>query len=194
VFGIFGRLEPFKGQLLFLRAFSKVLERFPDAKLLICGGPMDSPFAGMLRDEISKRSLSQSVVLAGPSENFDSPIASIYAACDVIVNSRLDPEPFGLSVIEGMLMGKPLLVHASGGPRETVMDGANGWHINAPTEEAFKEGIVRSLDARKRWKQIGDNARQRALDHFTHVKAGGRILSIITEVSGLSPTKKHMSR
>lgn len=179
VFGIFGRILPFKGQLIFIRAMAHVLTRYPSMRLLICGGPVESAYGTELRQEISALSLEGKVVLSGTDAELGIAIPRLYAMCDVIVNSRLDPEPFGLSVIEGMLMRKPLLVHASGGPAETVDDGKDGWHIGAPTVDAFKSGLLRTMGERESWRQKGENARAHALREFTNVHAAERILSIM---------------
>jgi len=179
VFGIFGRILPFKGQLIFIRAMARVLKRYPSIRLLICGGPVEGAYGAELRREISAHSLEGKVVLSGTDAELGIAIPRLYAMCDVIVNSRLDPEPFGLSIIEGMLMRKPLLVHASGGPAETVDDGIDGWHIEAPTVASFECGLLRAMSERESWCQKGENARAHALREFTNIHAAERILSIM---------------
>ena len=71
-----------------------------------------------------------------------------YDAIDFAVNSRIDPEPFGLSVVEAMLAGRPVLVHALGGPAETVVDGVTGWHVAEATSESFAAGLRRIMQDR----------------------------------------------
>lgn len=179
VFSIFARLLPFKGQRIFLEAFASLAGRYPEIRLLIVGGPLDSSFAAELRSAIISHGLTGRVVLAGTAAELGIPIPDLYAISDVVVNCRLDPEPFGLSVIEGMLMSKPLLVHASGGPSETVLDGVDGWHMSLPTVDAFRQGIVRAVEARPQWREIGANARHHALEEFTDEKFVLRLIKIL---------------
>lgn len=179
VFGIFARVVPFKGQLEFVQAFAAALPSFPDMRLLICGGPLDSAYAAKLTGEIDRLGLNGAVHLSGPSDDLADPLTSLYAMCDVIVNARLDPEPFGLSVIEGMMMGKPLLVHALGGPAETVIDRADGWHVDDPSPAGFERGIRRAMADRARWPAIGGQAAVHARESFTDVQAARRILAIM---------------
>lgn len=179
VFGIFARMIPFKGQLEFVQAFAAALPSFPDMRLLICGGPLDGDYAAKLKGEIDRLELNGAVHLSGPSDDLADPLPSLYAMCDVIVNARIDPEPFGLSVIEGMMMGKPLLVHALGGPAETVIDGADGWHVDDPAPAGFEQGIRRAMADRARWPAIGRQAAAHARESFTHVQAARRILAIM---------------
>jgi glycosyltransferase involved in cell wall biosynthesis len=103
-----------------------------------------------------------------------------YGLLDVAVNSRIDAEPFGLSVIEAMMMGKPVLVHALGGPAETVIDGRTGWHMPGPRIEDMQAGIARAIGQRAQWGQLGMQARQHALDHFTVTPAARQLNQILT--------------
>jgi glycosyltransferase involved in cell wall biosynthesis len=87
-------------------------------------------------------------------------------------------------VIEGMLMEKPVLVHALGGPAETVADGVTGWHIKAPTLDRFAAGLDAALSDRNRWTTMGQDARLHALAQYTHRDAARRILAIMSEWTG----------
>jgi glycosyltransferase involved in cell wall biosynthesis len=182
VFGIFARLIPCKGQLIFVRALARVLDEHPSARLLICGGPLNSEYADTLRETIRSLGLEQRVALTGPADRLPHSLPSLYAMCDVVVNCRLDAEPFGLSVIEGMLAGKPLLVHALGGPAETVVDGEHGWHVTTPDVEGFACGLRRALLERSRWHAIGATASRHARSAFTHVHAAERIIGVMRNI------------
>jgi glycosyltransferase involved in cell wall biosynthesis len=175
VFGVFARLIPYKGHKVLIEALAARKHIHPDLKLLICGGPTEGSYFEELKRTVDEHGLGERVVFTGPTDD----VRTHYALCDVVVNVRLDPEPFGLSVIEGMLMGKPALVHALGGPAETVLDGNTGWHIGAPTTAAFAAGLDAAYRDRARWLEMGEAARRHALGHFTHRDATRRILAII---------------
>ncbi len=111
-----------------------------------------------------------------------------YPALDIAVNSYTAPESFGLAAVEAMMMERPVLTHAAGGPGETVLDGVTGWHVPDPSIEAFARGLQRALGDRGRWGDMGVAARRHALAHFAigtqaarymefvehHIAAGGR--------------------
>lgn len=177
VFGVFARLVSVKGQRVLVRAMARTLREFPDMRLLLCGGPLDSDYGAALRSEVQTLGLDGKVVLTGPSDRLEDSLPSLYAMCDVIVNAALGAEPFGLSVIEGMLVGKPLLVHALGGPAETVRDGIDGWHITDPSVAGFERGLRRAFRDRGRWTDIGAQAAEHARAHFTHLHAAERIIA-----------------
>lgn len=177
--GIFGRIWEPKGQKVFIQALFQVRNEFPDIQLAICGGPLDSAYGQDLRSTIDSLNLADRVLLMGSSDKLSDTLPSLYAMCDITVNSRLDPEPFGLSVIESMLMAKPVLAHQAGGPGETIIDGETGWLMDAPTVESFVEGIRRSMRDRPQWERLGQQALAHARLHYSHVAAARRIISII---------------
>jgi glycosyltransferase involved in cell wall biosynthesis len=163
LFAIVARIDTSKGQEVFLQALQKVAD--PRVHLLLVGSfttnsdrlSWEQRFQRVAPDEKSR------VHLVGYT-----PAPEPYMAiADVHVNSRLDAEPFGLSVIEAMLMGKPVLVHALGGPAETVLDGKTGWHVQDPTVEGFAAGIRRCLDDRALWHEMGVAANDRALANYS---------------------------
>lgn len=50
----------------------------------------------------------------------------VLAASDLLVNASIQPEPFGLSIIEAMAVGTPVLVPNEGGPAEIMANSKAG--------------------------------------------------------------------
>ncbi|NNM86105.1 MAG: glycosyltransferase family 4 protein [Phycisphaerales bacterium] len=163
VFGIFARLTPEKGQAIALEAIAQLPPQLGDTHLLLLGGPCDGAFAGMLRRLADRWDMGGRLHLVG---NVPDP-ERYYGAVDVAINARVDAEPFGLSVVEAMMMGKPVLVHALGGPAETVLDGVTGWHVPEPTVAALRLGFERVIEDRSRWAEMGRAGRHRASGDFS---------------------------
>ena len=101
---------------------------------------------------------------------------------DISLNSRVDPEPCGISVLESMMSETPVLAHANGGPAETVIDGVTGWHYTGGTADDIEAGLLRALDERSRWPEIGSNARRHAIEHFSMEAQAEQYLGIVREV------------
>ncbi len=76
-------------------------------------------------------------------------------------------------------MRRPVLVHALGGPAETIVDGVTGWHVPEPSVESFAAGIRRTLEDRPRWRSIGEQARQHALERYTTQQHARRYMAIV---------------
>jgi glycosyltransferase involved in cell wall biosynthesis len=175
VFVIAARVDGNKGQDVFAQALAEVGD--PTTHLILVGevDPFDESYRKRFRESIQRPEMEGRVHWVGYSP---TPEAFLTLG-DVGVNARLDAESFGLSVVEAMLMGKPTLVHALGGPAETVVDGETGWHIGAPTVQAYAEGIRRCLAEAGRWREMGEAARRRAVEHFTIERQVMRYLSIV---------------
>lgn len=180
VLGVFARMVENKGQLRLIEALAVLGAEAGNVHLIICGGPIDTPYAQKVAVFIEKNGLSGRVHLQGPT----SKPQPYYALCDVVVNSRIDPEPFGLSVIEAMVMGKPVFAHAAGGPGETILDGQTGWLINEPSTEAFVAGLKRVLADRDRWPVMSVTARQHGRVNFSSDAMAKRLLKIVEQEMG----------
>ena len=46
-------------------------------------------------------------------------------ALDIVVHASTEPEPFGLTIAEGMASGRAVIVSAAGGAAEIVQDGVD---------------------------------------------------------------------
>lgn len=175
VLGIFARLTPEKGQLVVLDALAGLGVDGKNIHLLVCGGSLESDFAQELRRKAVQYGISNRLHMTGPVED----IHKYYRICDVHINSRLDPEPFGLSVVEAMAMGRPVLAHSSGGPSETVLDGVTGWLVSDPSVEGFSTGISRAISDQSAWLKMGQAAREHVVTHFSDKIMSDRLCAIV---------------
>jgi glycosyltransferase involved in cell wall biosynthesis len=177
VLGIFGRIKPAKGQALILQAIAQLPAIYSNTHLLLLGGPIECEYTEELQLLAKNLGMLERLHLL---ESVPDP-ERYYSAIDLAINARIDPEPFGLSVVEAMMMAKPVLVHALGGPAETVVDGQTGWHVHEPTVEAFKTGLLRALGEREKWAAMGLAGRQRALEYFSLSRQVKEYVSIVRQ-------------
>lgn len=180
LFGLFARMVEEKGHLPLLRAFATI---DPGAHLMICGGPTDGAFGSAVKALIKELELDGRVHLLGAK----SDVRSYYALCDVVLNTRIDPEPFGLSVIEAMSMGRPVLAHAAGGPSETILDGRTGWLVPHPTVADFIAGLNRALADRDLWVEMGAAAAAHVRANFTEERMIDDLEKVLASRSSTLP-------
>ncbi len=178
--GIVARLTREKGQAVVLEAMAQLPEAYHNAHLLLLGGPVEGEFGDELRALAQRLGVADRLHLIG---NVPDP-ERYYGAIDVAINAYLGAESFGLSVVEAMMMGKPVLVHALGGPAETVIDGVTGWHVHEPTVAGFRAGLIRALGDRKKWPAMGAAGRQRALEHFSLSRQAKQYVEIVRKRLG----------
>lgn len=179
VIGIFSRLIPVKGQLVFAQALEKYLQAHPDQDihLIICGGPCPSDYSALIQTIAQDKAVRGRIHLLG---RVDRP-EMLIPACDILANPHQGAEPFGISVIEAMLSGKPILVRGLGGPAETVLDGITGWHAPASDVKSYAEAIERAMLDRDKWAIMGERARAHCLEHFTSDGMAKRLCAALEE-------------
>jgi glycosyltransferase involved in cell wall biosynthesis len=114
------RMEPWKGQHVLVEAAPEILEAIPDAVILFVGdevkGRGREEYPEQLRARVQEKGLSARVFFSGYVEDVDV----LMRAASVVVNCSTVPEPFGLTVLEGLWYGTPVVAPALGGPLETV--------------------------------------------------------------------------
>ena len=163
VFGIFARIHESKGQEQFWEGVLKLIDQSEELHLLLVGSGSQA-IIDRMQALAKKYNAQDRLHLTG----WTSSPERYYHTIDIAVNARIDPEPFGLSIIEAMSMRKPVLVHALGGPAETVEPGKTGWHITDPTPKGFAEGIKQATADRDMWQAMGIEARKQAIERFSH--------------------------
>lgn len=84
---------------------------------------------------------------------------------DVFVQPSIGEEAFGISLVEAMACGLPVLAADNGGMREIVVANSTGQLLPPGEPAAWREALARLLDGGAR--AMGAAARQRAVDHFT---------------------------
>jgi glycosyltransferase involved in cell wall biosynthesis len=81
------------------------------------------------------------------------------AECDVVL-STADREPLGLSVLESLSMGRPVIAFAGGGIPEIVKHGVTGWLVPDASGAAFARAIDQARRDRSQLGAMGAAARR----------------------------------
>lgn len=102
--------------------------------------------------------------LAGPTVEFvgalsNASIADLYARCRAFVFPGL--EDFGITPVEAMAAGAPVIAFGQGGAAETVVDGKTGLLFQPQTVEALMAAIEKIENGQVRWNESDCRARGR---------------------------------
>jgi glycosyltransferase involved in cell wall biosynthesis len=140
-----GRLERYKGHQRAIEAFPKVLQRFPDAHLMILG---QGPYEPQLRALISKYALSSHVTIQSiPPANRGRLTSLLSRASLVVLLSDYEAHP--VAVVEALSAGRRVLVNNATGLKEVADHGlATAVHPHATANEVA-EAIVNELEGRR---------------------------------------------
>jgi glycosyltransferase involved in cell wall biosynthesis len=83
----------------------------------------------------------------------------LLAECDALVCAS-DSEPLGLSLLESLSMGRPVVALDGGGVREIVQHEVNGFVVDRPTAAALAQAIIDARSDRARLAGMGDAGRR----------------------------------
>ncbi len=93
-------------------------------------------------------------------------LPALYQSVDIVVCPSIWPEPFGITALEGMASGLPVVASRIGGFQYTVVDGKTGLHFSPGNAEEMAdrlETLIRDPELRHR---LGDAGRKRVVSHF----------------------------
>lgn len=154
-----GRLVPGKGQEHLLRMLPRVLDRWPDALLLLVGdGPRRAELEGWIAGDDR---LARHVRLLG----WRSDVDALLALSDLLLLPS-DSEAAPLPLMEAMRAGKPVVATAVGGIPEIVADGVSGRVVPRADAEAMAAAVLETLGESGRAERMGAEGRRIACERF----------------------------
>jgi D-inositol-3-phosphate glycosyltransferase len=175
-----GRLVERKGFEDLIRAMALV----PNAECVIVGGTGDQPYARRLRELARKCRVADRVRLAGSVPAADMP--RWYRSADVLAATPWY-EPFGLTPLEAMASGVPVVGSAVGGIIDTVVDGVTGDLVPARDPRALGFALRRLVTDEVRRYSYAVAARDRAAHSYAWHGVAGRIAGVYAAVADRTP-------
>jgi len=181
-FGIVGGIQEWKGQAVAVEAFARARALRPEIRLLVVGGVHRAgrEYSRQLEETVRQLGLEGAVTFTGHR----SDVADVIDALDVLVHASVRPEPFGRVILEGMLLGKPVIASAAGGVPEFVAEGRTGFLVPPGDAEALaaRMRLLATDDALRR--RVGAEARVEARERFSlrrHVDAMSALYDSISK-------------
>jgi colanic acid/amylovoran biosynthesis glycosyltransferase len=179
-----GRLVEKKQPLALVHAFRIVVERVPDAKMIIVG---HGPLEGEVVERIEQLGLESKITLYGEGSQEEVfamlAEATVYAQHSV-TDSRGDQEGFSLSILEAAAFGLPVVATVHNGFPENVLHGVTGFLVPEYDYDAMGTHIAELLIDRDRCTEMGKRARTRVEQNFQLGVRATAILALLNEASG----------
>lgn len=148
-----GRLVHEKGAHILVEATPKILHYWDKAKIVIAGkGPQEA----YLKERAQALGVSGRIYFTGYVD--DNTRNLLYRCADIAVFPSLY-EPFGITALEAMACGVPVVVSDVGGLAEVVRHGLTGWKVYAGNPGSLADGVLHLLYEPK----LADKLRQNAL-------------------------------
>jgi glycosyltransferase involved in cell wall biosynthesis len=158
IVGVVARLEAEKGHRTLLDAWPFVRSAQPRAWLLIVG---EGSERDALEAQAASLGIAERVVFTGRRED----VPAVTAALDVAVLPSYR-EAQGLSVLEAMALGRPVVASNVGGIPEMIEDGVSGLLVPPNDPEALAGAIVRLLSDHPYADMIAKRGHDLAHDRF----------------------------
>jgi glycosyltransferase involved in cell wall biosynthesis len=124
---VVSQLTPYKKIDLAIRTFNHCGKRL----VVIGDGPQ--------RNELEKLK-GPNITLLGKQS--DEVVMDYFSRCKAFIFPG--EEDFGITPLEAMASGKPVIAYGKGGALETILDGKTGIFFEEPTEESLKMALERS--------------------------------------------------
>jgi len=169
-----GRLDPRNGLGTMLDAMPAILRRRPDARLVVAG---DGPLRGYYEERA--RPLGDKVQFLG-KVNGERP--QLYGTADLYV-CPTSKASFGITLLEAMACGTPIVGSDIIGFRELIDRGAEAVLVPVDDAQAWAEATVALLDDPEKRREMGAAGRAKATQ-FAWPQVADQVFAVYQRVLG----------
>ena len=182
-----GRMVPRKGIDTVIRALGVLERRYRlSPLLLIVGGesptpdPALTPEIGRLQRIAAMEGVASHVQFVGRRPRNE--LRYFYSAADVFVTMPWY-EPFGITPVEAMACGVPVIGARVGGIQYSVEDGRTGFLVDAKNADALARRLAHVFSDPSIPRLLGKRARRRACERFTWQQVSHALADLYAEVA-----------
>ena len=166
-----GRLVGWKGTRIVLEAMAGLRSNI---RCVVVGSGPEEP---TLRALASSLGIGDRVHFAGHVDHADLP--RLLAQCDIFVQPSVGEEAFGISVVEAMACGLPVLASNNGGLPEIVIEGETGSLLAPGNVSIWRDAIATLAANRHLMQERGAAGRIRVERHFSWAANAARHEAIL---------------
>jgi glycosyltransferase involved in cell wall biosynthesis len=183
-----GGFFPWHDLDLLIASFTQVVQRQPNARLLLVGDGQTRP---MIEETIRQNGIGHAVILTGAVAH--SRVPEMLAAADVAVvpaapvSASQGGTGTPLKLFEYMAAGKAIVATALNQATEVIQDGYNGRLVAAGYTNGFAEAMLALLTDSGERERLGQNARRLAVEQYSWKQYTRRLEATYLHVLGNTP-------
>ena len=181
-----GRLVPRKGVDNAIRGFGRLVHRYGiSARMMIVGGetkepdPVRTPEIARLQAVAQQEGVLDRVWFAGQADRRS--LKYFYSAADVFVTTPWY-EPFGITPLEAMACGTPVIGSKVGGIKFSVRDGQTGFLVPPHNPDALAERLAQLCQQSELRRAFANESLDWVRSMFTWRHVSHRVASVYQEV------------
>jgi len=180
--GVVGNIIHWKGQHVLIEAMKLLKPSIPDLRCFIVGDTPsideDQKYFKMLKGKVEKYGLDENVIFTG----FIRDIYAVVNCFDILVHTSTEPEPFGRVILEGMILEKPVIATAHGGPLEIIENGVSGFLVRPNNPDELAENIRHLLSNPELMNIVGKEAKKRVTELFDMEQTAKKIEALYQQL------------
>ena len=162
--GMAGRINRWKGQKLFVDMAKLVSQENDNVEFLIAGDVYkgEDEILDDLKAYILESGVKDKIGLLGQVDN----MISFYKNIDIFILPSIQPEPFGLVVIEAMNNKLPVVATNHGGPVEIIENNIDGFLVDYKNAKEMAQVVNKLIKDKELRSYITTNAEKKVKEQF----------------------------
>lgn len=156
-----GRISAKKGIDILIRAYKNIVAKYPDYYLVIVG-PNEEGYQETIENLVREHNLTNRIIFTGMLEG-DKKLAAYRDASAFILPSH--SENFGMSVVEAMACGTPVIISDKVGISSHILSKKAGIITTTDTASVV-EGIEKIISNSQKGKELSKAGRQMVIDKY----------------------------
>lgn len=183
---ILGRIDKslqYKGHYELIAAWTQVVARIPDARLVIAGGGDDLE---NVRAAAAASPVSANIDVLGFVA--EAKIDALWQTVDAFV-MPCRGGGFGLVYVEAMRHGLPCIASTEDAGQEVNVDGVTGFNVAIADVDGLADRLIRLLSDGELARTMGAAGYERWRTHFRPSQFGARLVTLMTEARLIQPER-----
>ena len=183
VIGMVGNIREWKGQETVIRAIADVAKVRPDVVCFFVGAASraDEEFYNRLQRLVEENHIEENVRFTG----YQADVPSLMNMMEFVIHASVQPEPFGMVVLEAMAQRKAVLGARAGGVIEMVLEGETGYTFPPGDHQSLANRIIELLQSPARCREMGERGYNRLTSSFTLTKYVADIHATYRSILGM---------
>ncbi len=162
-----------KGIHCLVKEVQSIIMKIPNTKIIIVG---EGECRSYLEAQIQKYNLEKYFIFTGKISN----IEEVYSISSCVVMPTLVEEACPFTALESMAIGVPVIAFDSGGIKEIVIDGQNGYIV--PKNSNFLAKKIVYLHEREAIDPMGERCKKRILENFLLIQCVNNYIHLYDKI------------